>query len=158
MYHPTNLKFAAVDMIWVQQNDLGQREYFCVLLTFAEKLALEQKRSVYTKLYHRRRNHGGSGGWCPPIFSDSYIARLNFIHADHTALAYRSVEPPFTKPSSYAPDVFCFISLQLTNRFPRRLMALPSPSLPHHCHCTSYCRCCYRAPINCFDGWRTSVT
>ena len=28
---------------------------------------------------HRRRNHGGSGGWCPPMFSDSYIARLNFI-------------------------------------------------------------------------------
>ena len=24
----------------------------------------------------------------PPMFSDSYIARLNFIHTDHTALAY----------------------------------------------------------------------
>jgi hypothetical protein len=36
------------------------------------------------------------------MFSDSYIARLNFIHTDHTALAYRSIEPPFTKPSSYA--------------------------------------------------------
>jgi hypothetical protein len=32
--------------------------------------------------------HGGSGGWCSPMFSDSYIARLNFIHTDHTALAY----------------------------------------------------------------------
>ena len=50
---------------------------------------------------HRRRNHGGSGGWCPPMFSNNYIARLNFIHTDHTALAYRSIEPPFTKPSSY---------------------------------------------------------
>ena len=53
---------------------------------------------------------------CPPTFSDgmiseykiepsyatdSYIARLNFIHTDHTALAYRCIEPPFTKPSSY---------------------------------------------------------
>ena len=28
---------------------------------------------------HRRRNQGGSGGWCPLMFSDSYIARLNFI-------------------------------------------------------------------------------
>ena len=37
------------------------------------------------------------------MFSDSYIARLNIIHTDHTALAYRSVEPPFTKSSSYAP-------------------------------------------------------
>jgi hypothetical protein len=56
---------------------------------------------------HRRRNHGGSGGWCPPMFSDSYIARLNFIHTDHTALrlAYRSIEPPFTKPSSYASEL-----------------------------------------------------
>ena len=37
------------------------------------------------------------------MFSDSYIARLNFIHTDHTILAYRSIEPPFTKRSSYAP-------------------------------------------------------
>ena len=51
---------------------------------------------------HRRRNLGGSGSWCPPMFSDSYIATLNFIHSDPTALAYRSIEPPFTKPSSYA--------------------------------------------------------
>ena len=51
---------------------------------------------------HRRRNHGDSGGWRPPMFSESYIARLNFIHFDQTALAYRSIVPPFTKPSSYA--------------------------------------------------------
>ena len=39
----------------------------------------------------------------PPMFSDSYIARLDhFIHTDRTALAYRSIESPFTKPSSYA--------------------------------------------------------
>ena len=49
LYHPANPKFTAVDMMWVQQNDSGQREYFCVLVTFAEKF--EQKRSVYTKLY-----------------------------------------------------------------------------------------------------------
>ena len=49
LYHPANPKFTAVDMMWVQQNDSGQREYFCVLGTFAEKF--EQKRSVYTKLY-----------------------------------------------------------------------------------------------------------
>ena len=48
---------------------------------------------------------GAPGAGSPPMFSDSYIARLNFIHADHTALAYRSVEPPFTKPSSYASDI-----------------------------------------------------
>ena len=40
------------------------------------------------------------------MLSDSYIARLNFIHTDHTALAYRSVESPFTKPSSYAPGKY----------------------------------------------------
>ena len=28
-------------------------------------------------VHHRRRNHGGSGGWCPPLFSDSYIM-LNY--------------------------------------------------------------------------------
>ena len=49
LYHPANPKFTAVDMMWVQQNDSGQREYFCVLVTFAEKF--EQKWSVYTKLY-----------------------------------------------------------------------------------------------------------
>ena len=69
--------------------------------------------------YHRRRNHGGSGGWCSPIillFSDSYIAianRLNFIHTDHTALAYRSIEIPFTKPSSYA-SVYYYCTSAMT--------------------------------------------
>ena len=29
---------------------------------------------------------GGSGGWCPPVVSDSYIARLNFI-----ALLYQTI-------------------------------------------------------------------
>ena len=36
------------------------------------------------------------------MFSDSYVDRLNFIYSDQTALACRSIEPPFTKPSSYA--------------------------------------------------------
>ena len=49
LYHPANPKFTAVDMMWVQQNDSGQREYFCILVTFAEKF--EQKRSVYMRLY-----------------------------------------------------------------------------------------------------------
>ena len=53
------------------------------------------------------------------MFSDSYIARLNFIHADHTALAYGSVEPPFTKPSSYAPA-----SSLLRMGWPTRLVCL----------------------------------
>ena len=52
----------------------------------------------------------GSGGWCPPMFSDTYIARLNFLHTDRTALAYRSIEPPFTKLSSYASVVGCHTS------------------------------------------------
>ena len=26
------------------------------------------------------------------------------MHTDHTALTYRLMEPPFIKPSSYAPD------------------------------------------------------
>ena len=38
------------------------------------------------------------------MFSDSYIAKLNFIHNDHTVLAYRSIKSPFTKPSSYASE------------------------------------------------------
>ena len=33
--------------------------------------------TVWIQLAHRRRNRGGSGGWCPPMFSDNYIARLN---------------------------------------------------------------------------------
>ena len=33
---------------------------------------------------------GALGAGAPPMLSDSYIARLNFIHADHTALAYRA--------------------------------------------------------------------
>ena len=45
---------------------------------------------------------GAPGARAPLCFSDSYVARLNFIHTDHTALAYRSIEPPFTKLSSYA--------------------------------------------------------
>ena len=47
---------------------------------------------------------GALGTGAPLCFLiELYIARLNIIHTDHTALAYRSVEPPFTKPSSYAP-------------------------------------------------------
>lgn len=49
LYRPANQKFVAVDMMWVQQNDSGQREYFCIQVTFAKKQ--NKKRSVYTKLY-----------------------------------------------------------------------------------------------------------
>ncbi len=31
--------------------------------------------------------------------------RSNFIHTDHTALAYRSIGPPCTKPASYASSI-----------------------------------------------------
>ena len=48
------------------------------------------------------------------MFSDSYIARLNFIHTDRTVLAYRSIEPPFTKPSSYASVMHARLSLVIT--------------------------------------------
>jgi hypothetical protein len=50
----------------------------------------------------------------PPIFLNCDIARLNFIHIDNDAFADRSTEPPFIKPSSYAParDVI-IIALQL---------------------------------------------
>ena len=38
---------------------------------------------------------GVPGAGAPLCFLiELYIARLNFIHTDHTALAYRSVEPP----------------------------------------------------------------
>ena len=47
---------------------------------------------------------GALWGWCPPMFSDSYVARLNLYTLINTALAYRSIESPFTKPSSYASD------------------------------------------------------
>jgi hypothetical protein len=98
---------------------------------------------------HRCRNHGG---WCPPTFSNNYIARLNFIHTDHTALAYRSVEPPFTKRSSYASedDVFqgtdCSLNVSLVNHFLRNSVTVTlqwpreagavyhvsvSPEIPH---------------------------
>ena len=64
---------------------------------------------------------GAPGAGAPLCFLIvTYIARLNFIHADHTALAYRSVEPPFTKPSSYAPGqekIFDF-DLMLTYLWP----------------------------------------
>ena len=49
---------------------------------------------------------GAPGAGAPLCFQiELYIARLNFIHTDHTALAYRSLESPFAKPSSYAPGV-----------------------------------------------------
>ena len=49
--------------------------------------------------------HGGSGGWCPPM-SPNIILYYGFdmyIHIIHCqALAYRSIEPRFIEPSSYA--------------------------------------------------------
>jgi hypothetical protein len=39
------------------------------------------------------------------MFFNCDIARLNFTHTDHAALACRSIEPPFIKASSYASVV-----------------------------------------------------
>jgi hypothetical protein len=39
------------------------------------------------------------------MFFNCDIARLNFTHTDHAALAYRSIEPPFIKVSSYASEI-----------------------------------------------------
>ena len=40
---------------------------------------------------------GAMGAGAPPMFSDNYVARLNFIHTDYTALAYRSLDPTCNK-------------------------------------------------------------
>lgn len=40
-----------------------------------------------------------------------YIARLNFIYSDHTALTPRSIKPP-TKPASYTSVLQPFLSIQ----------------------------------------------
>ena len=66
---------------------------------------------VSQSLKHGHRNHGGSGGWYPPMFSDSYIARLNLYALITLPLP---IEPPFTKPSSYASDKhYLYIHMQL---------------------------------------------
>ena len=49
LYRPAKLNFMGVDMMWVQHNDSGQREYFCIQVTFADNH--QKKRSVYRKLY-----------------------------------------------------------------------------------------------------------
>ena len=43
---------------------------------------------------------GAPGAGAPPMFSDSYIARLNFLYT--LIILPLPIEPPFTKPSSYA--------------------------------------------------------
>ena len=49
LYRPVDPQFPAVDMVWAEVNNLGQREYFCIQVTFAESHA--KKKSVYEKLY-----------------------------------------------------------------------------------------------------------
>jgi hypothetical protein len=48
---------------------------------------------------------GTPGAGAPLCLFDSCIPRLNFTHTDHTALAYRSIEPPSIRPSSYTSDI-----------------------------------------------------
>ena len=50
------------------------------------------------RIIDRHRNHGGSGVWCPPMFSVCIIYDISL------ALAYRSIEPRFIEPFSYASD------------------------------------------------------
>ena len=56
----------------------------------------------------------GAGAPPPPYFSDSYVAaRLNFIHTDHTALAYRSKEPPLPNHLPTPLHTFRLVNLSL---------------------------------------------
>ena len=49
---------------------------------------------------HRRRNHGGSGGWSPPLFSKVTLCL-------HIRSLPTELEPPFIKPCSYAFAMDC---------------------------------------------------
>ena len=51
----------------------------------------------------------GALGAGAPLFSDNYSARLNFIHTDHAALAYRSIEPPLP---NHLPTPLYFLSFE----------------------------------------------
>jgi hypothetical protein len=63
------------------------------------------------------------------MFWNCDIARLNFIHTDHTALAYRSIEPPFIKPSSYAPELDIMLEWKTTATLPTLIIILVSSGL-----------------------------
>ena len=96
---------------------------------------------IHVQLLHRRRNHGGSGGWCPPIFSDSYIARLNFIHTDHTALAYKSIELLFTKINHLPSIRLCTIAsilltgdIVMANSQDIRIQGIKHTQVESSCH------------------------
>ena len=82
---------------------------------------------------HRRRNHGGSGGWCPPMFSDSYIARLNFIaplyqtiflHPCFLPLADGLVRQTTTSPPSFFSVLPPPLLFSLVSSLPR-FLSLP---------------------------------
>ena len=48
----------------------------------------------------------------PPYVSDSYIAMLNFVHTDHTALAYRSIAIKSPSPlPNHLPTPLIFITV-----------------------------------------------
>ena len=51
LYRPVDPQFPAVDMVWAEGNNSGQREYFGIQVTFAESHA--KNKSVYEKLYVR---------------------------------------------------------------------------------------------------------
>ncbi len=48
----------------------------------------------------------GAPGAGAPLFSNTSTLLAKFyVHTDHTALAYRFIEPPFIKSSSYACEL-----------------------------------------------------
>ena len=49
LYYPVYPQFPAVDQLWVEENDSGQREYFSVQVTFAQSHT--KSKTVYEKLY-----------------------------------------------------------------------------------------------------------
>ena len=51
LYRPVDPQFPAVDMLWVEENEPGQRVYFGIQVTFAEAHA--KSKTVYKKLYDR---------------------------------------------------------------------------------------------------------
>lgn len=49
LYRPVNPNFTAVDLLWVEESNSGQREYFGVQVTFAQSHV--KSKTVYEKLY-----------------------------------------------------------------------------------------------------------
>jgi hypothetical protein len=62
---------------------------------------------------------GALGAGAPLCFLNSYIARLDFIYTDHTALAYRSIEPPLSNhlPTPLSRYMTLFVKLLLYSMY-----------------------------------------